>query len=87
MSNISEQSFFINKNDNNNTQFNFKYNDLILFDKNGQIMLNSSNIDSESENLIEFGYFETYSYIIKKLAKINEISKSKKRNIALLFNK
>ena len=81
MSNISEQSFFMNKDDNNNTQFNFKYNDLILFDKNGQIMLNSSNIDSESENLIEFGYFETYSYIIKKLAKINEISKSKKETL------
>lgn len=86
MSNISEQSFFINKKDNNNTQFNFKYNDLILFDKNGQIILNSSNIGSESENLIEFGYFDTYTCIIKKLAKINEISK-KKRIIALLFNK
>ena len=81
MSNISEQSFFINKNDNNNTQFNFKYNDLILFDKNGQIILNSSNIDSEYENLIELGYFETYSYMIKKLAKINEISKSKKETL------
>ena len=78
MSNISDQSFFINKNDNNNTQFNFKYNDLILFDKNGQIILNSSNIDSESENLVEIGYFDTYSNIIKKLAKINEISKTKK---------
>ena len=78
MSNISDQSFFINKNDNNNTQFNFKYNDLILFDKNGQIILNSSNIDSESENLVEIGYFDTYSNIIKKLAKINEISKIKK---------
>lgn len=78
MSNISDQSFFINKNDNNNTQFNFKYNDLILFDKNGQIIINSSNIDSESENLVEIGYFDTYSNIIKKLAKINEISKTKK---------
>ena len=81
MSNISEQSFFMNKDDNNNTQFNFKYNDLILFDKNGQIMINSSNIDSESENLIEFGYFDTYSYIIKKLAKLNEISKAKKETL------
>jgi hypothetical protein len=81
MSNISDQSFFINKSDNNNTQFNFKYNDLILFDSNGQIILNSSNIDSQSENLIEFGYFDTYSYIIKKLIKINEISKPKKETI------
>ena len=81
MSNISEQSFFINKKDNNNTQFNFKYNDLILFDKNGQIILNSSNIGSESENLIEFGYFDTFTCIIKKLAKINEISKKKKGSL------
>ena len=81
MSNISDQSFFINKSDNNNTQFNFKYNDLILFDSNGQIILNSSNIDSQSENLIEFGYFDTYSYIIKKLIKIYEISKPKKETM------
>lgn len=81
MSNISDQSFFINKNDNNNTQFNFKYNDLILFDKNGQIIFNSSNIDSESENLIEIGYFELFSNIIKKLAKINNISKPKKETL------
>ena len=81
MSNFSDQSFFINKNDNNNTQFNFKYNDLILFDKNGQIILNSSNIDSDSENLIEFTYFDSYSLIIKKLAKINEMSKTKKETL------
>ena len=87
MSNISEQSFFINKNDNNNTQFNFKYNDLILFDKNGQIILNSSNIDSESENLVEIGYFDTYSNIIKKLAKINEISKKEALHYYLISNK
>ena len=80
MNTQTEESFSSNKIENNidSTEFIFKSYGLILFNKNGQIIFNSSIIDSDLNNLITSEFLEIYTNIIKKIIIINDASKQKK---------
>ncbi len=79
----NEESFNLHKTDtnNNNIKFNFRLYGLILYDKFGQIIFNSSQVDSD--NILTSNFIEIYSNIIKKLVIINE--KSNQTNETLHF--
>ena len=77
---ITDNSFSIKNDENNKYLIEFEFNlyILLLFDKNGQIIFNSSNIDSDSNsNIIPI---EIYSKIIKNIIKINENQKNKNKS-------
>ena len=67
----------------NKTEFNLKLYNLILYDKNGEIIFNSSLIDSDVIKNYSLEQLEIWSNIIKKIIIINE--KSKINNNTLHF--
>ena len=77
---LDDNSYSFENNENNkyNTEFDFKLYELLLFDKNAQIIFNSSKIDLDTENKIPL---DNYSNIIKNIIKINENSLIKKKTL------
>ena len=75
---LDENSYSSENNENSkcNNEFDFKLYELLLFDKNAQIIFNLSKIDFNTENKIPL---DNYSNIIKNIIKINENSKNKKK--------
>ena len=75
---LDENSYSSENNENSkcNNEFDFKLYELLLFDKNAQIIFNLSKIDFNTENKIPL---DNYSNIIKNIIKINENSKIKKK--------
>ena len=75
MNDIENSFSFNNK---NFKEFDFNLYILLLYDKNAQIIFNSSIIDSESNNNNNKIPIDLYSKIIKSIIQINENSKKKK---------
>ena len=75
---LDDNSYISENNESNkcNNEFDFKLYELLLFDKNAQIIFNLSKIDFNTENKIPL---DNYSNIIKNIIKINENSKIKKK--------
>ena len=75
--NMIENSFSSTENNKNFKEFDFNLYILLLYDKNAQIIFNSSIIDSESNNNNKIP-IDLYSKIMKSIIQINENSKKKK---------
>ena len=77
---LDDNSFSFENYDNNkfNIEFDFQLYELLLFDKNAQLIFNSSKIDLDTENKIPS---DNYTNIIKNIIKINENSIIKKKTL------